>query len=302
LASGEHFNLAFGKINQAIFRERILFDFGQLLDNKFISPDVLIDFGAAFQKDPAVAFSTVVFLLILLVIGAFFVWLVAASEIALISNSAAIIKKDKKTTIQDGVDAAFPHFWPVLGINLAGKLFIVFLLAFTALPIMFLTHQSSFVQDLLYMILFMLFLPAALIIDLIVKYASAFVVVSGKKFIPAVESAWDLFLKNWLVSVESSFFILFINAVVCLAAFLLLLILATPYLFISYVLAAFLSGAILPAATFSLMLSIGVVLAVFSIVIIGSALTSFRTVSWTNIFLELTGKHAPKSKLMRILG
>lgn len=302
LAGGEHFNLAFGRINQAMFKEHIFFNLGKALDNKFVSPNVLIDFQVAFQNDPATAFSTVVFLLILLVVFAFFVWLVVASEIALINNSAVIIKKGRKTSIQEGVNASFSNFWSVLATNLIGRLFILFLLTFTALPIVFLSHQSSLVQDLLYILLFILFMPVAMIIGLMIKYASSFMVISGKKFIPAIESAWDLFLKNWLVSIESAFIILFINAIICLCVFLLLLIIATPYLFVSYILAALLSGVVLPAATFSFMLSIGVVLGVFSVVIIGSVLTSFRTVAWTNIFLELTSKRSPISKLMRLLG
>lgn len=302
LATGGHFNLAFGKVHQALFQERVLFDFAKVFDAKFISTDILINFGSAFQKDPTSAFTAMVFLLVFLVLIAFFCWLVVVSEISLINNSAITIKKNKKTTIKEGVDAGIANFWSVLGVNLMGKLFVLFLLAFVSLPLIFLSHQSNPVQDLLYMLLFLVFLPIALIISFIVRYASSYMVLRKKKFVEAMENAWNLFLNNWVVSIESAFIILFINAVVCLGVFLLVLILATPYLLLSYILAAFLASIIMPAATFSLMLSIGIVLAVFLVVIIGSALTSFRTIAWTNVFLELDSKHPTLSKLVRIFG
>ena len=45
-----------------------MFDFAKVFDAKFISTDILINFGSAFQKDPTSAFTAMVFLLVFLVL------------------------------------------------------------------------------------------------------------------------------------------------------------------------------------------------------------------------------------------
>ncbi len=297
LANGSHFRLAFGRIDQALFKESFLLNFGRIFD-----PVIFVNFGNAFKHDPMAAFSALVFLLILLVLFSFFVWLVVVSEIGLINNSATIIKKNKKTTLKEGVEAGISNFWPVFGIGLIGRAFVCFLLLFISLPLVFMDYGSGPAFNTLYILLFLAFLPVALIVSFMVKYASAYVILRGKKFIEAIEASWSLFLKNWLVSIEAAFIILFIQLIASLGVFLAVLVLAIPYLFIAYILTSLLSSLIIPAVTFTLMISIGIVLAVFLVVILGAALTSFRTVAWTNIFLELDSKHPTLSKLIRWFG
>ena len=98
LASGGHFKIAFGKVDQALFKENLVLGMAKIFDGSVVGTNIFINFGEAFKQDPMAAFSALVFLLILLVLFAFFVWLVVASEIAIINNSAIIIKKKKETT------------------------------------------------------------------------------------------------------------------------------------------------------------------------------------------------------------
>ena len=72
------------------------------------------------------------------------------------------------------------------------------------------------------------------------KYAIAYVVIKGSGFVEAVKLGWQLFVKNWLVSLEMAFILFFINFAVGFGLLLLFLISAGPFLFLALVFYAFL--------------------------------------------------------------
>ncbi|MBD3248385.1 hypothetical protein GF382_03820, partial [Candidatus Falkowbacteria bacterium] len=169
-----HYGMAFGKLEEGFLKSNFFVSFLGILNSGFSLKNVFANFGVAFRADPMTAFSSLVFLLIIFVLFLFFVWMVFVSEIALIKNSALIIK-NKKTSIKEGVNAGMAHFWPVVGVNLIGKTFACFLVVFVGLPLFFIGPESSMAISILYFILFIIFLPIALIINFIIKYASAYI-------------------------------------------------------------------------------------------------------------------------------
>jgi hypothetical protein len=156
-------------------------------------------------------------------------------------------------------------------------------------------RPESAAANLFYVIAFIIFIPVALALSFIAKYAIAYIVIKGHGFMEAVKAGWQLFIKNWLVSVEMAFILFFINFFVGLLLVLTILTLTIPLLFLA--LAAYkltsLAGLWIVAV-----LALTMLLAI--IILGGAMLATFQISSWTGLFIELTGKGGI-SKIIRLL-
>lgn len=302
LVGGGYLRMAFGRIDASFAQKSFFMGWSKLISSDLLGLGVLRDIGSAFEQAPAASFFALVFLLILFILTAFFIWLAVVSHIALINNSAKAIQKDKKSDVKEGIEAGMSNFWPVLGIVLASRLFCAFLAAFIGLPLIFIQYNSGLAFNTLYLLMFLVFLPVALAIGFIARYASAYVVIKGKKFIEALEKAWKLFIDNWLVSIEAAALIFIVNLGLSFLIVLFVLVLGVPYLAFAYAISLLLASVAAPFAIFAPAMSAGIVIATVLMVVLGSALTVFRISSWTGVFLKLDDKHPSLSKIMRIFG
>jgi len=230
-------------------------------------------------------------ILALLVFG---IWLVIVSQVALVNNSAGIIE-GKRTNWQNGFNSGIKKFWPVLGLNIILKAIIYLILIFLSLPIILSAKTVTLTANFLFIIAFIVFIPIILSLSFILKYAIAYVVIRNSDFIESIKQGWQLFINNWLVSLEMAFILFFINLLVGLAIILLILILAIPFLFLGFIFyyLASLFG-------FWTIFILALIILFLVIILGGAALAVFQISSWIGLFTELI-KHGGKSKLVRVM-
>ncbi len=256
----------------------------------------LSNIGQLFIKEPFTIIMMLLVGLIILILFGFLVWLTIVSQAGLVNNAALIIG-NKKNNFQDGINAGIRNFWPVFGLNIIIKIvvFLVFLLI--SLPLILTATRVGWqVVSLTYGIFFIIFIPIAIALSFIIKYAIAYVVIKGVNFIEAIKSGWQLFIKNWLVSLEMAIILFLINLAIGLILVLVFLILAVPFTFLAMLFYKFAS-----LLGFWMVIVFAIFLFFAAIVLVGSVLSTFQISAWTGLFIELVGKGGV-SKINRIMG
>ncbi len=249
------------------------------------------------------SFIGVLILLVVLVILAIaIIWLSVVSQVALINNGNKIfgnIRKaspERKHDVSIGFKEGKRYFWPVLFLNIVIRIVVYALALATIAPFIIWSTSKGIVFSLIYLIIFIVFFSFALSLALMARYAIATVIIKGKSFVEAIQYGWNLFWDNWLVSLEMAF-ILF--AISLLGTFLILisvLIVAIPFI-ILYVVTLMIGFYPL----WILMLTLTILLMTAIVVIGGSMVTVFQTVTWVGLYNQLIGQGAT-SKLERMFG
>jgi hypothetical protein len=277
-------NLNQSMIDGSYFRLSGILALGEIVKNFFIG------LASLFQYDIWTIINVLSILLVSLFLLAFFVWLAVVCQAALIGDVKKIVnskRKDLALSIQEGLTAGHRHFWSVLSLNLLTKVLISFLLLIASFPLLFMVISDTAILATSYVVLFVIFIPLAMGLSLMIKYAIAYRILDDKSFISSIEASEKLFRKNWLISLEAAVILFVINF---LASGVLLIIMALI---------------LLPLLLLGLIFQLGwlitltILLAIAILVIFGSALTTFQTATWTNLFLVLKDKGG-LAKLERI--
>ena len=232
-------------------------------------------------------------LLLGVIVIAFLIWLAINSFGALIKASQ-ILDKNKKITFTKSFKAQGKKFWPLLLLNLLGKIFIYILLAITGGSLTYLLVNHSVGRALLYFFISLLFVAISLFITFLVIYASCFVVLKSKGFFESIQNAWKLFKKNWVVTVEAAVILFFINLLAKLGFFILLILFSIPFMLLLLLFYSA-STAVMPTILLALWIFVGVLLLIF----IGSIFSAFQIVTWTFLF-DRINKGGVLSKLYRV--
>lgn len=270
----------------------------RFIETGVFSSQTLINIKQIMHEDPLSLIMILAVGLVIFVLFGFLVWLVIVSQAALVNNSADIITEKKlgKLRIQNGVAVGMKNFWPVFGLNIVIKLVIYLLFILLSLPFVLSLAPHSFSEvglaknsmaaiDLFYVIAFVIFIPLAIALSFIIKYAIAYVVIRGSGFCAAIRDGWKLFAGNWLVSIEMAFILFFINLLVGLALVLTVLILAVPFLFL-----ALIFYYIFSATGFWVVAILALIIFLAITVLTGAALSTFQIASWTGLFIKLINK------------
>jgi hypothetical protein len=299
LAGIGRYNVSFSRSmenwNSGVFAGLADFVGNGLLAGKFFSNLLLY-----FEQDPVSASMYLVFLLTILSISFIFLWLAVVSQGGLISNAAKIIKsngKAEQVTLKEGMQVGNRNFWQVLGVNLIAAALTSFFAVLVGLPLLFTSAYSDPSMTLLYLLLFILFIPLSLIISFLGKYAVCYKVIKGKSFVDSIVEAIYLFGRNWLISVEMSLMLFLVDVLAIFSVILALLSLSVPFRFLAAAAAVVISPNI-----YWLAMAIGLALALIFVVLAGAALITFKTVAWTDMFVSLTEKKGNLSKIVRLAG
>lgn len=297
LVSTGRFNMSFSQASddwsKNIFSSLAIFFNEGVLNGNFFR-----GLGLFYKQDPIAASIFTVFFMVVVVLSLFLLWLAVVSQGGLTADSAKIIKANGKgphPTIASGLEIGAKRFWPVLGFNLIAIVMVYLFSAIAGLPLVFMPPRPDIDTMLLYVLLFILMIPLALIVSFLGKFAVCFSVIKGKKFIDSIEEAIKLFAKNWLISIEMALILFFVDFIAIFLIGLILLILAIPYLF-----AAMAMATVFSAGIFWLSIVLGLALAIIIIVMAGSILTTFHMVAWTDIFIDLTEKKGGLAKIVRL--
>lgn len=248
-------------------------------------------FKSLFTGDIWLGLNGLTGLIAILAVLSFFIWLVIASQGGLIHHLNRIFKNKKSSSpeleIKEGLTIGHQKFWPILGLNIIFKVLINFAFFLITIPLLLLVLQDQLFLGVAYVILFIIFIPVAISLSLLIKYALAYNVIEHNSFIVSIENAWKLLKKYWLISAEMLVALFLINFLIGVAVLIILSILVVPLLLVGVIF-------YIPWLAI-LMLIIGIIV----IIIIGSALTAFQTAGWVNLFLQLA-ERGGTAKLERL--
>lgn len=248
---------------------------GDVLKNFFLGLTNL------FQYDFWTILNALSVLIITLIFVGFFILMAITCQAGLIASLKKIIKSKRKPenlSIHASLSEGHRHFWPVLGLNIFIKLIISLVGFIVGLPLLFMALGDSPFLFAAYIILFIIFIPIAMGLSLLIKYAIAYRVLENKSFVASLEHGVKLFHNNWLVSIEMAIILFLINFVISIVALIVLALVLLPL---------FLVGLAFNLFWLTIFSSL---LAITFIVIFGSALTTFQTAAWTDLFLHLKEK------------
>jgi hypothetical protein len=243
-----------------------------------------------FSQDIITILNILTILLLVLTLIAVFIWLAISSQAALVDNVKKIITTKKNLnilSIRDGLTSGSRYFWPVLGLNVLIKILISFVFLIICLPLLFMALSDSYWFVVAYIILFVIFIPIAVSLSLIIKYAISYNVLEKQTMIKSLENGWKLFKKNWLISLEVAIILFVINFLSSFVLLVIVSILFFPLLFLSILFS-------ISWLSFLLLLLI-----LFVAILFGSLLTTFQITSWTNLYLHLK-ENKGLAKLERI--
>ncbi|NTW22980.1 hypothetical protein HGA34_05610 [Candidatus Falkowbacteria bacterium] len=249
---------------------------------------------AFMLNDPASFVLFVAMTLLLLFVTIFILWLTIVSQGSLVHNATQIYLK-KNHDFKAGLEVGMNNFWTLAGLNVIIKFVIYFCLILMSIPVaLSFKHVGLVGLNFIYLFSFLIFIPIAVVLTFIIKYAMAYRIIKGDEFYTALRRGWNLFLDNWLVSLEMAFILFFITFVAGFSILIILLALAIPFLFLSLLVYYTIS-----AAASSLVFALALIIGIFVVAAFGSLITVFQISAWTGLFLELTGKGGV-SKLVRL--
>lgn len=266
------------------------------LNTGIFSKGSWLNFIELLKSDPKSILILTLVLIFIIGIIIFFIWLSTASQISIINSVKNIVnEKKEKITIKNSLKASNKKFWPVLLLNVIISLIISIIYLLMSFFFILVIIKNQIAATLLYGIIFIIFIPISLFLSFIIKYAIAYIIIEKEKFFPAVKRAWKLFFKNWLISIEMSILLFFINMIVLILLSFLSFI--AFFLFFGLAISTTLIAA--PAIIFWAILIIGIL----SILVItglgGAILNTFQISSWTNLFIKIKDEKK-EAKLERI--
>lgn len=263
---------------------------GNVILQILLSAEFYQGFANLATENSSALLAVISILLLSLALAAIMAYLAILSQSAIISHSAKILlsrKKKENLNINDGLISARKHFWRVLALNFLNAFVITLSLYLISIPLVFLILTDTLALGISYTLLFIIFVPIALSIALLIKYAIAARVLENRSLVSSIQKGFKMFKDNWLVSLEMALILFIINFIVSIITLFIIAILFMPMLFIGM---QFYS----PALTIlSLLFSIGTML------VVASWLNTFQISAWTSLYLHLQDKKG-KSKIERI--
>lgn len=236
----------------------------------------------------------VLFIVLELVFVFIGVWLVVTSQVAII-RATDEASNGKKPMFVDSFKGSQMYFWKVLGLNIISEVIIgLFVSLFVILLLLIVVNLGSQFKFLVGVIIFVIFLPIAIIISFVMRYAINFVVLKEEKFLDSISKAWFLFKTNWLVSLEMTLALLIINSLIGLIIVYFTIIIIGPF-FRMDMMSLFAFQNVAFGLIFFKLLPLFLIY-----MFVGAGIAVYQTVAWTLLFNELVSSKR-YSKLVRII-
>ncbi len=254
------------------------------------------------RTDTSSFISLLVFILILIALFVALLWISVVSQIALVSNANKAVASGKLTVAERRHDSSVgfqegrKYFWKVLLLNLLVRLAVYGLAALTLIPALFRTSPGV-VDNLLYLVFFIVFIAIALSLALIAKYAIAALVIKRQTLGESLVSSWNLYWNNWLLSLEMAFILFGLSVAASIVILLGLLIVAIPF-----ALLYLLSFAVGTFWIYIIFVTLAIIASLGLIIIGGSIITVVQTTAWVSLYNQLLGRTQLASKLERTFG
>jgi hypothetical protein len=236
----------------------------------------LANFYNHHQELVITLFAIVSLLLILLII------LKIISRAGLI-KSVAEIEKGKVGSFKKGFGEGKKYFWRVLAINFIVGIFTFFLIAVIFSPIVFLIYLKSYIVALFLGILaIIIFIVLMVLVSFLKEYAQIYLIISNISVNSALESGYQLFIKNIWPSIIFSIIFIPISLVLGIGIFLSFLIFVLTFGIIGLIFYFLFAkvGALIIAI-------LGILAFAIFVLALGSVFETFKQTAWVLFFQEV---------------
>ncbi|MBI2415560.1 MAG: hypothetical protein HYV33_02745 [Candidatus Kerfeldbacteria bacterium] len=201
-----------------------------------------------------------------------------------------------KTTGYAGVmKAGFTHAVPLFFLHILEYLIIAVPVLVVSSLIVASNIGGSFDQARLFLVVVSSFilLPVVVTVSLVSRYAANYIVVQGQHLGRALHSAWRLFWKHWLVSIEMALVVFSVALMISIFVVLAVVISVAPYFM------AVATDFETPYAHIFNGVFVGVVMYVLGMVLFTGIFTTWQSYSWTLLFQRLL-ESRPTGTLLRV--
>jgi hypothetical protein len=242
-------------------------------------------------ESPTALLSALLVMLITITITAFIVWLAVVSQVGLVRN-IDLNSKNKKTTVNEGIDKGVEKFWPILIVNAIYKLIILIVFILLGKEILLLTILKT-TGVILHIVSLVIFSIITVIVSFLVRYQLLYMILKNTNAKEALKSSYDLFKNNWLVSIEMAFILFIVYFIITsIAAFVIAVLIAVPMVFLTgaYQIPVWAMGII------GLLSFVSVFIVTFFTTAI---LSTFQWSSWTLLFNKISSNRAI-SKIVKL--
>lgn len=237
------------------------------------------------------------YFLIMIFVGlmSVFIFIAAVSQGAIIYSIKQSIKR-KPIDITKAWHVGSANFWRLFFIHFFKKIaltlvsIIIGLSAYAALTL------PSLVNNLFFLIMFLIFSFAGLVLSFVTIYTSIYVIVEKYSIDEAFSAAWVLFKNHWIVSFEVGILLLVFNLFLGVFAALGFVLLVLPAILIWFVVILIGGNEIVLTAGFIA----GLMVFTMYLMLVGALFTIFTTYIWTYVFMKMN-KEGMKSRVVHYL-
>ena len=194
--------------------------------------------------------------------------------------------KNQPANFRSGMAEGRKYFWPMLFLNITFFFSVILTVIVLFVPVIFLLFSKIYFGGVILAVCAVfIFIPLVILMSFIKTFGYIYITLGELRFWPAVENAYELFLKNIFTSIIMAFLFFPISILLGLGIIILLLV----FLFIFGVLAAiayFIAGMI-PAVIIG---GIGALLFIVSVLVIRSIYEIFSQTAWILFFREIAAQ------------
>lgn len=227
----------------------------------------------------------VVLFVLLIAVMIFFLWLTISCQAGLAYGSRQAME-GRRGIFEEVMKKGISKFWPALLLNILLSAVIMLALALVSLPFMILYMSSSNVlwQVILILLSFIVLVPVAIVLSLIVRYALLYVVNEDLHIGEALKKAWHLFVKNWIVSLEMGFLLFLVNLLTGILLMILMVFVALPFVMLGMLFVNLGSGGFV-----WLIVAVGVLTFIALMFLYAAMWNTFEMASWVILFEKIKG-------------
>ncbi|MBI3120346.1 MAG: hypothetical protein HYZ08_01880 [Candidatus Kerfeldbacteria bacterium] len=228
-------------------------------------------------------FQVVFWAIVLLILTIMVVMIIIVSQTALVDSTARVLENEP-ISLDTAWLAGMTHFWRMFAITVIGKVIVVVMYLALTIPlgIGFYSTQGAAWNIALVLLSVFVFLPLAVILNFVVRYAQSYTVIEHQPMSLSFLSAWKLFRQHWIASLEMAVAILLASIIAYLLLVLGVALVAIPFLGVSFILSLFNFDAIA-----AIIANAGIAAAIIWIALAGSVTSVFQWSAWVTFFMEI---------------
>ena len=227
----------------------------------------------------------VILILLMIVIGFFLLWLAIASQGALVYGAKQALG-GRGTFFGQAIKKGSNKFWPLLLLNILLNLVVFVVLVLLMLPfiVTFINSNNSFFwQNVSVALSLIILVPLSLVLSLLMRYAMIYVVNEDKHIGQAIADAWQLFKKNWIVSLEMALVLFVLNILSGLLLMVLMVFIALPFVTLGMI-----ASQLASVGFFWLVVALGILTFVAILFLYGAVWNAFAYTAWVVLFNKIT--------------